>query len=160
MAQKGSLRVQQISGDRRTRGRVSVYSAYPEFGAHEAGADVPTMPFLHNANADPRLPTHPTAAEAHPARSLCAAYIRGSTYTWPGPICQRCLSFTTPMLISSRRSTQPLLRHIRPGLRVHVALSPYLTFHIVPILLFFSQREYNQINKYWLLTSHNNSSKL
>ena len=103
---------------------VSVCSIYPGFGAHEAGSDVPTMPFLHSANADPRLPVHPTAAEAHPARSPCAVHIRDSAHTWPGPMCQQCRSFTTPMLIPDCRPTQPLLRHIRPGLCVEGSSPP------------------------------------
>ena len=64
MAQKGSLRVRHIS----------VRRVYPGFNAHEAGSDVPSVPFLHSTEADLRLPAHPTAAEAHPARSLCAMF--------------------------------------------------------------------------------------
>ncbi len=176
MAQKGSLRVRHIS----------VRRVYPGFNAHEAGSDVPSVPFLHSTEADLRLPAHPTAAEAHPARSLCAmfapatfsvgkqghqelyprgtliqhtvgcpsvplvrldstafndqvsasrthsshgtegqspcaAYTRDSTHTRPGPMCHRCHSFTVPMLIFNCRPTQPLLRHIGSGLRVHVS---------------------------------------
>ena len=54
----------------------------------------------------------------HEAGSPCTVHIRSSAHTRPGPMCQRCLSFTTPMLIPGCQPTQPLLRHIRPGLCV------------------------------------------
>ena len=62
----------QLSWHRRA---VSVCSIYPGFDAHEAGSDVPSVPFLLSANADPRSLNDPTAAEAHPARSLCARFV-------------------------------------------------------------------------------------
>ena len=46
------------------------------------------------------------------------AYIRRSTHTWPVRMCQQCSASTVPLLISHRPASQPLLRHIRPGLCV------------------------------------------
>ena len=45
---------------------------YPGFDAHVAGSDVPTMLRVHDAAADPSPSRVTIAAEAHPARSLCA----------------------------------------------------------------------------------------
>ena len=41
-------------------------------GAYEAGADVPTVILVYDAAAEHVTPRVPAAAEAHPARSLCA----------------------------------------------------------------------------------------
>ena len=51
-------------------------------------------------------------------RSPCAAHSRDSAHTWPVRMCQQCFASTMPLLISQRPASQPLLRHIRPGLRV------------------------------------------
>ncbi len=51
-------------------------------------------------------------------QSPCAVHIRRSTHTWPVRMCQQCSASTMPLLIPHRPTSQPLLRHIPPGLCV------------------------------------------
>ena len=53
------------------------------------------------------------------AVSVCVSS-PGSTHTSPVPMCQQCSASTASVLISHRPASQLPLRHIRPGLCVHL----------------------------------------